>query len=84
MWKFDGECQFGFAYCDRLFQPLSLFEVPIGLAGRYGAGMGQLFDRIGELIDTPQQVARAIEALGLRRNRFKAPDALITSLFEPG
>ncbi|HEX9197962.1 MAG TPA: hypothetical protein VF865_00255, partial [Acidobacteriaceae bacterium] len=65
VWKFDGECQFGFAYCDRLFQPLSLFEVPIGLAGRYGTGMGQLFDGIGELIDAPQQFAGAIEALGL-------------------
>ena len=26
--------------------------------------MGQLFDCIGELIDMPQQFARAIEALG--------------------
>ncbi len=66
MWKFDRECSFGFAWWDRLFQPLSLCEVAISLARRYGAGMGQLFDRIGELIDMPQQVARAIEALGFQ------------------
>ena len=64
MGKFDGECQFGFAWRDRLFQPLSLFEVAIGLTRRNGAVLGQLFDRIGELIDMQQQVARAIEALG--------------------
>jgi len=65
VWKLDGECQFGFGWWDRLFQSLSLFEVAIGLARRYGAGMCQLFDGIGELIDVPQQFARAIEALGL-------------------
>ena len=64
MWKFDGECQFGFAWRDRLFQPLSLFEVAISLTRRNGAVLGQLFDRIGELIDMQQQIARAIEALG--------------------
>ena len=56
--KFDGECQFGFARRNRLFQPLSLFEVAIGLARRNGAIPGQLFDRIGELIDM-QQADRA-------------------------
>ena len=49
---------------NRLFQALSLFEVAIGLTRRNGTVLGQLFDRIGELIDTQQQVARAIEALG--------------------
>ena len=67
MRKFDGKCQFGFAWLDRLFQPLSLFEVAIGLTRRYGAVLGQLFDRIGELIDMQQQIARAIEALGFLR-----------------
>ena len=62
--SFDRECQFGFAWRDRLFQPLSLFEVAIGLTRRNGAVPGQLLDRIGKLIDMPQQVARAIEALG--------------------
>jgi hypothetical protein len=64
VWKLHRECQFGFAWRDRLFQTLSLFEVAIGLTGRYGAVLGQLLDRIGELIDLPQQVERAIEALG--------------------
>jgi len=64
VWKFDGEGQFGFAGRERLFQPLSLFEVAIGLTQRNRAVLGQLFDRIGELIDTQQQIARAIEALG--------------------
>ena len=64
MWKFDGECQFGFAWRDRLFQPLSLFEVAIGLARRYGAVPRQLLDRNGKLIDVQQQIARAVEALG--------------------
>jgi hypothetical protein len=62
--KLHRECQFGFAWHDRLFQSLSLFEVAIGLTGRYGAVLRQLLDCIGELIDMPQQVARAIEALG--------------------
>ena len=62
--KFDGECQFGFAGWDRLFQPLRLFEVAIGLTRRYGTVLGQLLDRSGELIDMQQQIARAIEALG--------------------
>jgi hypothetical protein len=62
--KLHREGQFGFAGRDRLFQSLRLFEVAIGLAGRYGAVLRQLLDRIGELIHTPQQVARAIEALG--------------------
>jgi len=62
--KFDRECQFGFAGRDRLFQPLSLFEVPIGLTLRNGAVPGQLFDRVRELIGMQQQVARAIEAFG--------------------
>jgi len=65
VWKFDGECQFGFAGRDRLFQPLSLLEVAIGLARRNGAVLGQLFDRIGKLIDMQQQVAGTIEAFGL-------------------
>ena len=64
MRKFDGECQFGFAGWDRLFQPLRLFEVAIGLTRRYGTVLGQLLDRSGELIDMQQQIARAIEALG--------------------
>ena len=59
MWKFDGECQFGLAWRDRVFQPLSLFEVAIGLTRRNGAVLGQPRDRIGELIDMQQQVARA-------------------------
>ena len=59
------KAQFGFAWRQRLFQPLSLFEVAIGLTRRNGAVLGQLFDRIGELIGLQQQVARAIEALGL-------------------
>src|SRR6516162_6630535 len=63
-WKFDGECQFGFAGRDWFFQALGLFEVTIGLTGRNGAVPRQLADRIGELIDMQQQVARAIEALG--------------------
>ncbi len=63
MRKFDGECQFGFAWWDRLLQPLSLFEVAISLTRRNGAVLGHLFDRIGELIDTQQQIARAIETL---------------------
>ena len=62
MWKFDGECEFGFAWRDRLFQPLRLFEVPIGLTGRDRAVARQLLDRVGELI-VQQQVARAIETL---------------------
>ena len=32
---------------------------------RFVKNVGQLFDRIGELIDMQQQVARAIQALGL-------------------
>jgi integrase/recombinase XerD len=35
----------------------------------------------------PSEKLEAVEAvvpLGLRRGRFKPPDALITSLFEPG
>jgi hypothetical protein len=64
VWKLHRECQLGFAWRDRLFQPLSLFEVPIGLTRRYGAVSRQLLDRIGELIDMQQQVARTIEALG--------------------
>ena len=62
--KFDGECEFGFAWRDRLFQPLSLLEVAISLTRRNGAVLDQLFDRIGEQIGMTQQVARAIEALG--------------------
>jgi transposase len=54
----------GLACRDRLFQALSLFEVAIRLAGRYGAVPHQLLDRIGELIDMPQQVERTTEALG--------------------
>ena len=46
------------------FRLLRLLEVTIGLTRRYGAVPRQLLDRIGELIDTQQQVARAIEALG--------------------
>ena len=65
--KFDREGQFGFAWWDRLFQPLSLFEVAIGLARRNGAVLSQLLDRIGELIDMQQQIARAIEPLGFLR-----------------
>ena len=64
MRKFYGECHLGFAWWNRLFQPLCLFEVAIGLTRRYGAVLHQLLDRIGELIDVQQQVARAIEALG--------------------
>ena len=64
MWKFDSECPLGFAGRDWLFQPLSLFEVTIGLTRRYGAVPRQLLDRIGELIDVLQQIACAIEALG--------------------
>jgi len=30
------------------------------------------------------EAVEAVLPLGLRRGRFKAPDALITSLFEPG
>jgi len=30
------------------------------------------------------EVVDAVLPLGLRRGRFKAPDALIASLFEPG
>jgi hypothetical protein len=40
-----------------------LFEVPIGLTRRNGTVLRQLFDRVGELTATEQQVARAIEAL---------------------
>jgi hypothetical protein len=40
VWKFDGECQFGFAWRDRLFQSLSLFEVAISLTWRNGAVLG--------------------------------------------
>ena len=58
MWKLYRECQFDFAEWDWLFQPLSLFEVAIGLTRRYGAVPGQLLDRDGELIDVQQQVAR--------------------------
>jgi len=65
VWKLYGERQFGFAWRDRLFQPLGLLEVAIGLTRRNGAFPGQLFDRIGELIDKQQQVARAIETFGL-------------------
>jgi hypothetical protein len=65
--KFDGECQFGLAWLDRLFQTLCLFEVAISLTGRDGAVPSQLLDRIGELIDTQQQIPRAIEALGFLR-----------------
>jgi hypothetical protein len=64
VWKLYRECQFGFAEWDWLFQPLSLFEVAIGLTRRYGTVLGQLLDRSRELIDMPQQIARAIEALG--------------------
>jgi hypothetical protein len=46
-----------------VLQALSLFEVTIGLTGENGA-VARLADRIGELIDMQQQVARAIEALG--------------------
>jgi hypothetical protein len=67
VWQFDGECEFGFAWRDRLFQPLRLFEVAIGLTRRDRAVARQLLDRIGELIDMQQQVARAIEALGFLR-----------------
>jgi len=52
---------------DRLFQTLSLLEVAIGLTRRNGAVSRQLFDSIGELIHTQQQLARAIEALGFLR-----------------
>ena len=62
--KLHRECQFGFAWRDRVFQPLSLFEVAIGLTGRNGAVLRQLLDRNGELIDMQQQIARTIEALG--------------------
>ena len=64
MWKLDRECQLAFAWWDRFFQPLSLFEVAIGLTRRNGAVLGQLLDGIRKLIDTSQQVARTIEALG--------------------
>jgi len=63
-WKLHRECQFDFAWRDRPFQALSLFEVAIGLTGRYGAVLRQLLDCIGELIGMPQQVERAIEPLG--------------------
>jgi len=46
-----------------MFQPLSLFDVPIGLTRRYGAISRQLLDRIGELFYVLQQVARTIETL---------------------
>ena len=64
MWKFDRERQFGFAWRNRLFQTLCLFEVAISLTRRNGTLLRQLFDRIGELIDAPQQIPRTIEALG--------------------
>lgn len=64
MWKFDGKCQLGFAGRDRLFQTLSLFEVAVSLTRRNRAFLGQLFDGIGELVDTQEQIARVIEALG--------------------
>ena len=67
MWQFDGECQFGFAGWDRLLQTLRLFEVAVSLTRRNGAALGQLFDRVRELIDVQQQIARAIEAFGLLR-----------------
>jgi hypothetical protein len=63
-WQFHRECEFGFACRDRLFQPMSLFEVAIGLARRNGAVLGQLLYRIGKMIDMLQQVPCTIEALG--------------------
>jgi len=60
----NNDMHYGLAWRDRVFQPLSLFEVAIGLTRRYGAAPGQPLDRNGELIDVQQQVARAIEALG--------------------
>jgi hypothetical protein len=67
VWKFDGECEFGFAGRDWLFQALSLFEVAIGLTRRNGAVLSQLLDCFGELIDVQQQIARTIEAPGFLR-----------------
>jgi hypothetical protein len=64
VWQLDRECDFGFGWWDRLFQPVRLFEVAIGLTRRNGAILDQLLDRIGKLIDMPQQVPRAMEALG--------------------
>jgi hypothetical protein len=39
-------------------------EVAIGLTRRNGAAFCQLLDRIGKLLDMPQQIPRTIEALG--------------------
>lgn len=40
------------------FRTLTLFEVAVSLTPRNGAVLGQLFDRIGELVDTQQQIPR--------------------------
>jgi len=64
VWEFHRECQFGFGWWNRPLQALSLFEVAISLPRRYGTVSGQLLDRVGELVDMQQQIARSIEALG--------------------
>jgi hypothetical protein len=67
VWQLDRERKFGFGWREGLFQLLGLFEVAIGLTRRNGAVQGQLLDRIGKLIDLPQQVPRTIETLGFLR-----------------
>ena len=54
VWKLDREGQLGFAWGDRPFQLLSLFEVTVGLTRRNRAVLRQPLDRIGKLIDLPK------------------------------
>ncbi len=64
VWKLDGECQLGFAHWDRLFEPLSLLEVTIGLSRGDRTVLCQPLDRIGQFAVLPKQVASAVETLG--------------------